>query len=118
MDVRKEADLYADNPLGRYLAKIVPKHSKSLYDPSCLSAIISLRLGLGWLKEVEPVVVAGPEGGYRWTKSDKPTPCRVIRQIDQEAMKRDVFDTMKGKPRRLIGVPTAEKPDVRKVAPR
>ena len=108
MDVRKEVDLYADNPLGRYLAKIVPKRSKSLYDPSCLSAIISMRLGLGWLKEVEPVVVAGPKGGYRWTKTDGPTPVRVIRQIDQEAMKRDVFDTMKGKPQRLIGAPRGE----------
>ena len=105
MDVRKEADLYADNPLGRYLRKIVPKRSKSLYDPSCLSAIISLRLGLDWVKEAEPVTVGGPTQGYRWTKTDQPTAVRVIRQIDQEAMKRDVFDTLKGKPTRLISAP-------------
>ena len=105
MDVRKEADLYADNPLGRYLRKIVPRRNKAVYDPSCLAAIISLRLGLGWVKEVEPVTIAGPDQGYRWTKADQPTPVRVIRQIDQEAMKRDLFDTLKGKPTRLIGVP-------------
>ena len=117
MDVTKEADLYPANPLGDYLKKIVPKHSKSLYDPSCLSAIISQRLGLGWVKQAEPVTVGGPKEGYRWTKTDQPTPVRVIRQIDQEAMKRDVFDTLKGKPTRLIGQPTAEKVDVEKVKP-
>jgi len=105
MDVRKEAGLYADNPLGRYLRKIVPRRNKSLYDPSCLAAIISLRLSLGWLKHVEPVTVAGPDQGYRWTRTDQPTTVRVIRQIDQEAMKRDLFDTLKGRPTRLIGVP-------------
>ena len=104
MDVRKEAGLYADNALGRYLEKIVPRRDKAIYDPSCLSAILSLRLGLGWLKEVEPVTVAGPAQGYRWTKTAQPTAVRVIRQIDQEAMKRDLSDTMKGKPTRLIGI--------------
>ncbi|HUT33463.1 MAG TPA: PKD domain-containing protein [Planctomycetota bacterium] len=117
MDVTKEADLYPANPLGDYLRKIVPKHSKSLYDPSCLSAIISMRLGLGWVKESEPVTVGGPKEGYRWTKTNEPTPVRVIRQIDQEAMKRDVFDTMKGRPTRVKGQPTAEKVDVEKVKP-
>jgi hypothetical protein len=104
MDVRSEAHLYADNPLGWYLKKIVPRNSKSLYDPSCLAAVISLRLGLGWVKEVEPVTVAGPDGGYKWSKTDGPTTVRVLRQIDQEAMKEDIFNTLKGKSRRLIGV--------------
>jgi len=105
MDVRKEPQLYPDNPLGRYLKKIVPRRNKAIFDPSCLAAIISLRLGLGWLKEVEPVTVAGPTGGYRWSKTEEPTNVRVIRQINQEAMKRDLFDTLNGKPTRLIGVP-------------
>ncbi len=108
MDVRKEADLYADNPLGRYLERIVPRKNKAIFDPSCLAAVIGLRLGLGWIKDTEPVTVAGPKGGYRWTKTDQPTSVRVIRQIDQEAMKRDLFDTLKGKPTRLIGVPHSE----------
>jgi len=117
MDVTKEADLYPANPLGDYLKKIVPKHNKSIYDPSCLASVISMRLDLGWVKETEPVTVGGPKEGYRWTKTDQPTAVRVIRQIDVEAMKRDIFDTMKGKPRRLIGEPTPEKPRATRVAP-
>ncbi|UCG59909.1 MAG: PKD domain-containing protein [Phycisphaerales bacterium] len=105
IDKRTEADLYADNPLGQYLRKIVPARSKPLFDPSCLSAIISRRLNLGWIKETEPVTVAGPDDGYRWSKTERPTNVRVIRQIDQEAMKLDIFNTMKGNKRRLIGTP-------------
>jgi inosine-uridine nucleoside N-ribohydrolase len=104
IDKRTEADMYADNSLGRYLLKIVPARNKPLFDPSCLSAIISMRLGLGWVKEAEPVTVGGPREGYRWRKTDRPTSVRVIRQIDQQAMKMDIFQTMKGKARCLIGV--------------
>ncbi|MFP4058385.1 MAG: nucleoside hydrolase [Candidatus Brocadiia bacterium] len=107
MDVRKEADLYPDNPLGRYLRKIVPRRSKSLYDPAAPAAVISMRLGLGWVQEAETVTVGGPKDGYRWTEAEGPSPVRVVRQIDVEAMKRDIFDTMKGVPMRLIGVPPA-----------
>ena len=101
IDKRTEADCYADNPLGRYLLKIMPAHNKPLFDPSCLSAIISMRLKLGWVKEIEPVVVGGPEKGYRWTKTERATSVHVIRQIDQQAMKEDIFGTMKGAKRRL-----------------
>jgi len=106
MDKREESGLYPGNPLGRYLEKITPAHNKSLYDPSCLAAIISMRLGLGWVREVEPVAIGGPEKDYRWTGvSREKMDARVIRQIDQEAMKREIFDTLNGKPRPLIGVP-------------
>jgi hypothetical protein len=96
--------LYADHPLGQYLKQIVPAQPKTLFDPSCLSAIISERLGLGWVKATEPVTVAGPGAGYRWTKTDSPGSVRVIRQIDQQAIQRDIFETMKGRPTRLVGV--------------
>jgi inosine-uridine nucleoside N-ribohydrolase len=101
IDKRTEADCYADNPLGQYLLKIVPAQNKPLFDPSCLSAIISMRLKLGWVKETEPVVVGGPDKGYRWTKTEQATSVRVIRQIDQQSMKEDIFGTMKGTKRRL-----------------
>ncbi|HCO94694.1 MAG TPA: hypothetical protein DIU00_12215 [Phycisphaerales bacterium] len=101
IDKRTEADYYADNPLGQYLLKIVPAHNKPLFDPACLSAIISIRLKLGWVKETEPIVVGGPDKGYRWTKTEQATSVRVIRQIDQQAMKEDIFGTMKGAKRRL-----------------
>jgi len=103
IDKRTEGHLYADHPLGQYLREIVPAASKPLFDPSCLSAIISLRLDLRWIKEVERVTVGGPDARYAWTKSDAPGGVRVIRQIDQKAMQRDLFDSMKGKPTRLVG---------------
>jgi len=100
-----EPACYADNALGRYLKEITPAHNKPLFDPSCLSAIISWRLGLNWVKETEPVTIAGPESGYRWTPTDKPTHVRIIREIDQQAMKDDIFNTMKNKKQRIIDVP-------------
>jgi len=105
IDKRTEGHLYADHPLGQYLKQIVPAKHKALYDPSTLSSIISMRLDLGWIKEVENVTVAGPDQQYAWTRSADPNAVRVIREIDQQAMQRDLFDTMKGKPTRLIGVP-------------
>jgi inosine-uridine nucleoside N-ribohydrolase len=104
IDKRSEGDLYADHPLGRYLKKIVPAQNKALFDPACLAAIISMRLKLGWVKEVELVNVGGPDVDYRWTKTDGPSSVRVIRQIDQSAMKMDIFNTMKGQRQRFLGV--------------
>lgn len=108
IDKRTEGHLYADNPLGQYLKQIMPERNKALYDASALSAIISMRLDLGWIKEVEHVTVAGPEQDYGWTRSDEPDPVRVIREIDQRAMQRDLFATMQGNPTRLIGVARTE----------
>jgi hypothetical protein len=56
------------------------------------------------VKEVELVNVGGPDVDYRWTKTDGPSSVRVIRQIDQSAMKMDIFNTMKGQRQRLLGV--------------
>lgn len=107
IDKRAEADYYAGNPLGRYLLKIVPAHNKPLFDPACLSAIISMHLKLGWVKESDRVVVSGPDGDYAWTKITRPSRVRVIRQIDQQAMKGDLFNTLKGKKRELThAIPT------------
>jgi chitodextrinase len=110
IDKRTEGDLYAEHPLGQYLKAIVPAGNKPLFDPSCLSAIISERLGLGWVKATEWVTVAGPDEDYAWTRSEEPTSVRVIREIGQEAMKQDIFRTIKGSPTKLVGVParTAE----------
>jgi hypothetical protein len=104
MDKRTEGHLYADNPLGQYLKQIMPDRNKALYDASALSAIISMRLELGWIKQVEQVDVAGPDHDYAWTRSEDPAAVRVIRDIDQRAMQRDLFDSMQGNPTRLIGV--------------
>jgi len=105
IDKRTEGDLYADHALGQYLKRIVPARKKPLFDPSCLSAIISMRLGLKWIKQTEQVTVGGADQKHRWTRSDGPGTVRVIRQIDQRAMQLDMFNSMKGKPTRLIGAP-------------
>ena len=105
IDKRSEGHLYADHPLGQYLKKITPAHNKPLFDPSCLSAIISKRLRLGWIKQTQPVLVAGPQKDYRWSITDGPTSVLIIRQIDEKAMQLDIFNTMKGKKRQLIGAP-------------
>jgi hypothetical protein len=110
VDMRTEGHLYAEHPLGRYLFQIMPARHKALYDASCLSAIISEHLGLGWITDTEWVTVAGPAEGYRWTRSADPTPVRVIRQIDQQAMQRDLFNTLKGQPTRLQGVAPRARP--------
>jgi hypothetical protein len=104
MDKRTEGHLYADNPLGQYLKQIMPDRNMALYDASALSAIISMRLDLGWIKQVERVDVAGPDRDYACTRSEDPAAVRVIRDIDQRAMQRDLFGTRKGHPTRLIGV--------------
>ncbi len=101
IDKRIEATLYPDNPLGHYLREIVPARDKALYDPACLAAIISLRLHLDWIRRTEPVVVGGIEQHFRWHKTDRSTSVRVIRDIDQAAMKKDIFDTLNGKPQRI-----------------
>jgi hypothetical protein len=101
VDKRTEAHLYADNPLGQYLLKIVPARLKPLYDASCLSAIISMHLKLGWIKETEFIKTPDNAQKYSCIKSDSPTAVRVIRQIDQKAMKQDLFNTMKAKPHHL-----------------
>lgn len=97
IDKRTESDWYAHNPLGQYLQKITPAKDKPLYDPAVLSAIIDLRLDQGWVTEVESVVLGGPDDAYRWQHSDTPTNVTLIREIDQAAMKQDIFDTLKGK---------------------
>jgi hypothetical protein len=98
-----EGHLYADHPLGQYLKRIVPNRNKALFDASALSSIISMNQDLGWIEEVENVAVAGPEDGYQWTPTEDEGAVQVIREIDQKAMQRDLFDTMKGKPTKLIG---------------
>lgn len=101
MDKRAEGDLYPATPLGRYLREITPDRSKSLYDPSCLAAVIAFHQGLDWVQQTDPVAVGGPDVDYRWTVLEGASKVRVVREIDVLAMKRDIFDTLNGKPRRL-----------------
>mgnify|MGYP003643957460 CR=1 FL=1 len=101
IDKRTETDLYPKNPLGAYLEKITPSRNKPLYDPAVLSAIIDIHENLGWIKGVEYAILKGPEEKYRWETTTTKTPVTLIREIDAEAMKNDIFDSLKGNPTAL-----------------
>ncbi len=101
MDKRVESDLYPDNPLGEYLEAITPARRKALYDLTTISMVIGNHLGREWLTLVEPSAVLGPDQEYRWKKTNEPTNVYIIRDIDEEAMKVDFFNTLNGKPTAL-----------------
>ena len=101
MDKRAESGLYPDNRLGQYLEAITPAREKALFDVATISMVIGNHLGKAWLKSVEPSVVLGPDQQYRWQQVDAPTTVHIIRDIDQEAMKADFFNTLNGRPTAL-----------------
>jgi len=98
MDKRVESGLYPDNPLGGYLEANTPADRKALFDVTTISMVIGNYLGKHWLTLAEPSVVLGPDQEYRWQKVDLPTNVHIIRDIDEEAMKVDFFNTLNGKP--------------------
>ena len=98
MDKRVESDLYPNNPLGKYLEAITPARKKALFDLTAVSLVIGNHLGKDWLTLVEPSVVLGPDQGYRWKKVETPTNVYIVRDIDEQAMKADFFNTLNGKP--------------------
>jgi len=93
-DKRKEGNLYPKNPLGDYLKKITPAHNKSLFDVATISMVIGEQRHMDWLTEVEFSKLLGPEQNYFWDPTTEPTNLRVIRDIDEEAMKDDFFETI------------------------
>lgn len=102
LDKRTEMGLYPDNMLGKYLVAISniwsTEPTKELFDVTTISMVIGNHLGLDWLTLVEPSVILGPDQEYRWQKTDSPTSVYIIRDIDNEAMKVDLFNTLNGKP--------------------
>jgi hypothetical protein len=78
-----------------------PAREKALFDVATISMVIGAHLGKPWLTLVEPSVVLGPDEGYRWKRVDAPSTVRIIRDIDQEAMKADFFNILNGKPTAL-----------------
>ncbi len=108
VDTRHEQDLYPDNPLGRYLRGLVHpivlrrERAKSLYDVTAVATVIALARRLPWLVRVEPAELGGPDEKYRWKRAaNRSAPLRLILDIDEDAMKRDFFNTLAGRPTRL-----------------
>ena len=108
IDKRVEAGLYPDNELGKYLLQITPLFQwkttkpKALHDACVLAVVINDFLGKDWVKEVETSDVSGPDKEYSWQAADEKSTVRLIRDIDGEAMKTDLFNTLNGNPSRLI----------------
>jgi hypothetical protein len=84
--------------LGGYLEAITPAERRSFFDVTTISMVIGNYLGKHWLTLVEPSVVLGPDQKYRWKKVNSPANVHIIRDIDEEAMKVDFFNTLNGKP--------------------
>ena len=53
------------------------------------------------MTEVEPTYVSGPEEDYSWQPADGDSAVRLIRDIDGQAMKADLFNTLNGNPSHL-----------------
>ena len=67
-----------------------------------ISTVIGDHLGKKWLTEVEPARVLGPEQDYAWEHVEGETAVRIIRDIDEAAMKKDFFNTLNGQATRLF----------------
>jgi len=65
------------------------------------AAIISDYMGLNWVWSEKPVAIGGPETNYTWQPADNNSQVTLIWDIDGEAMKKDLFDTLNGQPRDL-----------------
>ncbi len=104
IDKRVESHLYPDNDLGNYLKTIIPVFQwmstlpKSIHDVCVPAAIISNHMGLDWVIKEEPAQVSGPENNYSWEKADSISTVRLVWDIDGEAMKKDLFNTLNGNP--------------------
>jgi len=109
IDKRIESHLYPNNDLGDYLMTIIPVFQwgsttvlKSIHDVCVPAVVISNYKGYNWVTKTAPVEVTGPENDYRWVESDSSSTVRLIWDIDGEAMKTDLFNTLNGRPTKLI----------------
>lgn len=109
IDKRVESGLYPDNELGEYLKTIIPVFQwgsttipKSIHDVCVPAMVISEYLEMGWVTETEAVHVSGPENNFSWQQADSTSTVHLIWDIDGEAMKADLFNTLNGHPSRLI----------------
>jgi len=109
IDKRIESGLYPDNELGDYLKTIIPVFQwgsttvlKSIHDVCVPATVISNYKGFNWVTKVAPVKVSGPDNGYLWQEADSTSTVYLIWDIDGEAMKADLFNTLNGHPTNLI----------------
>jgi hypothetical protein len=100
-DRREMKDRYPKNPLGDYLYQISPDRNAGWYDPTALAAVISMYANNNWFSNVEGVTVGDRYEDYRFASTTAPTTVRLIRNIDVDAMRNDIFETLNGRPTKL-----------------
>ena len=95
--------------MGEYLKFITPVFQwgsttipKSIHDVCVPAMVISNYKGFNWVTKVAPVKVSGPENDYQWQPADNTSTVYLIWDIDGEAMKSDLFNTLNGDPTSLI----------------
>ncbi len=100
-DRREMKDRYPKNPLGDYLYQTAPDRNAGWYDPTALAAIISIHAKKDWFSNVEPVIGLDRYQDFRLETTTAPTNIRLIRNIDADAIKHDIFETLNGRPTKL-----------------
>jgi inosine-uridine nucleoside N-ribohydrolase/chitodextrinase len=100
-DRRETKDRYPKNPLGDYLYQISPDRNAGWYDPTTLAAVISMHANKDWFSNVEGVTVGDRYQDYWFASTTAPTSVRLIRNIDADAMRNDIFETLNGRPTKL-----------------
>ena len=100
-DRREMKDRYPKNPLGDYLYQISPDRNAGWYDLTGLAAVISKHANKEWFWNVEGVTAGDRYQDYRFASTTAPTSVRLIRNIDVDAMRNDIFETLNGRPTKL-----------------
>jgi len=110
-DPETDYPLYPSNPLGDYLKVSMTDYfkrdymenrpRKELFDLGVLSLVIGKHLEKPWLTRVEPSILLNREQGYEYRSTTGPTNLDIVWAVDHEAMAKDFFDTLNGKPTAL-----------------
>lgn len=91
--VRARKSRYPDTPIGNYL-KLITNDNGHLFDQSCLHAIVSKRLGLGWVLDRQNFLV-DPDYSVTIYEDDSTTNTKIT-DIDEGAMQNDFYDLLNG----------------------
>ncbi len=105
IDTRREAKLYPNNPLGRYLLSLTNpivlrrQRPKALYDVTAIGTVVALTRNLPWILRAEPATLLGPDERFAWKPGPSDSPLRIIHDLDAEAIKEHFFRVLnRGQP--------------------
>jgi len=81
--------------------QISPDRNAGWYDPTALAAVISMDANKHWFSNVEGVTVGDRYQNYRFASTTAPKSVRLITNIDANAMRNDIFETLNSRPTKL-----------------